>query len=109
MSLLNLEPCCTSEHLNLLNLPKSSRYHRAKRRAEGLACLLTLGLLSALVLTPASVTLRTLSGGSVAAYAGVLLVLHGLLQLPLSAYRGWRLDGSISSATSPGPAGWVGR
>ena len=85
VNLWNLEP---AEPLEPLNLPKSSRYHRAKRRAEGLAGLLTLGLLSALVLTPASVTLRTLAGGSVAAYAGVLLVLHGLLQLPLSAYRG---------------------
>ena len=75
-----------------MNLPKSSRYHRAKRRAEGLACLLAVGLLTALVLTPASVTLRTLAGGSVAAYAGVLLVLHELLQLPLSGYRGWRLE-----------------
>ena len=75
-----------------MNLPKSSLYHRAKRRAEGLACLLAAGLLTALVLTPASVTLRTLIGGSVAAYAGVLLVLHELIQLPLAGYRGWRLE-----------------
>ena len=77
VNLLNLEPVEPSEPpepLNPVNLPKSSRYHRAKRRAEGLACLLTLGLLAALVLTPASVTLRTLVGGSAAAYAGVLLV-----------------------------------
>ena len=57
-----------------------------------MACLLAVGLLTALVLTPASVTLRTLAGGSAAAYAGVLLVLHELLQLPLSGYRGWRLE-----------------
>ena len=90
-----------------MNLPKSSRYHRAKRRAEGLACLLALGLLAALVLTPASVTLRTLAGGSVAAYAGVLLVLHELLQLPLSGYRGWRLERQyqLSDVTV---ASWLG-
>jgi STE24 endopeptidase len=64
-------------------------------------------LLSALVLTPASITLRTLVGGSVAVYAGVVLALHGLLQLPLSAYRGWRLERQyhLSDVTV---AGWLG-
>src|SRR5215207_9773510 len=89
---LNLELRTLNLQPGTLNLPKSSRYHRAKRRAEALACLLTVGLLCGLVLTPVSVTLRSITGGSAAAYAGVLLVLHGLLQLPLSAYRGWRLE-----------------
>ena len=90
-----------------MNLSKSSRYHRARRRAEGLAGLLTVGLLGALILTPASATLRSLAGGSVAGYSGVLLALHGLLQLPLSAYRGWRLERQyqLSDVTV---AGWLG-
>ena len=89
-----------------MNLPKSSRYHRARRRAEGLAGLLTVGLLSVLVLTPASVTLRTFVGGSVAGYSALLLALHGLLQLPLSAYRGWRLERQYQ-LSDVNVAGWL--
>ena len=90
-----------------MNLPKSSRYHRARRRAEGLAGLLVVGLLGTLILTPASITLRTLVGGSVAGYSAVVLALHGLLQLPLSAYRGWRLERQyqLSDVTV---AAWLG-
>jgi STE24 endopeptidase len=70
-----------------LNLSKSSRYHRARRRAEALAGLLTVGLLGVLILTPASVALRGLVGGSVAGYSAVVLGLLGILQLPLSIHR----------------------
>jgi STE24 endopeptidase len=89
-----------------LNLPKSSRYHRARRRSEGLAGLLTVALLGALILTPASGALRTMVGGSVAGYSAVLLALHGLLQLPLSGYRGWRLERQYQ-LTDVTLAGWL--
>ena len=89
-----------------MNASKSSRYHRARRRAEGLAGLLTVAVLGVLILTPASVALRALVGSSVAGYSAVVLALHGLLQLPLSAYRGWRLERQyqLSNVTV---AGWL--
>ena len=91
-----------------MNLPKSSRYHRAKRRAEGVAGLLTLALLSALVLTPASVTLRTLSGGSVAAYAGVLLVLPACCSFPCRPIADIGSSGSTAQRRHRGQlAGWA--
>jgi STE24 endopeptidase len=62
--------------------------------------------LAALILTPASVTLRAFAGGSAAAYACVLLTLHGLLQLPLSAYRGLRLERQYQLSEVTGK-GWM--
>ena len=78
--------------LEPVNDSKSSRYNRSRRRADGIALLLAVACLAALVLTPASVALRSIVGGSPAGFAAVLLVLHGLVQLPLAWYRGLHLE-----------------
>jgi STE24 endopeptidase len=75
-----------------VNLSKSSRYHRAKRRADGAAILAGGTLLSALLLTRASTGLRTAVDGSPAAYAAVLCGVCGAVLFPLAWYRGCRLE-----------------
>jgi STE24 endopeptidase len=75
-----------------VNLSKSSRYHRAKRRADGAAILAGGTLLSALLLTRASTGLRTAVDGSPAAYAAVLCAVCGAVLFPLAWYRGCRLE-----------------
>jgi STE24 endopeptidase len=75
-----------------VNLSKSSRYHCAKRRADGAAILAGTTLLSALLLTRASTALRTAVDGPPAAYAAVLCALCGVVLLPLAWYRGYRLE-----------------
>ena len=75
-----------------MNDSKSSRYHRSKRRADGFSLLITVACLAALVLSPASLALRSATGGCAAAYAAVLLLLHGLVQSPFAWYRGFYLE-----------------
>src|SRR4051812_48936226 len=75
-----------------MNLPKSSRYHRAKRRADAAAVGISVLLLTGLLATRAAVSLRDAVGGSAAAYAVVLLALIGGATLPLDWYRGYRLE-----------------
>ena len=75
-----------------MNLPKSHHYHRARRRADTLAGLLSLILLAGLLLTGGSVRLRTLVGGSPAAFAAVLFTALTLVRLPFSWYRGYCLE-----------------
>ena len=75
-----------------MNLPKSSLYHRAKRRADGATILAGTTLLSALLLTRASTALRTAVDGAPAAYAAVLCALCGVVLFPLAWYRGYRLE-----------------
>lgn len=75
-----------------MNLPKSSRYHRARRRADGAACLAALAVMSALLLTRGGVELRTAVGGSPSAYALILVGLVGGVWLPFAWFRGYRLE-----------------
>jgi Zn-dependent protease with chaperone function len=75
-----------------VNLPKSSRYHRARRRADGAAVLAAAALFLALLLTGASIAIGTAVGGSPAAYAAVLCVLAVAVLLPFAWYRGYRLE-----------------
>ena len=75
-----------------MNLPKSSRYHRARRRADAAAILAAAALLSALLLTGASNALRAAVDGWPAAYAAVLCALAGVVFLPFGWYRGYRLE-----------------
>jgi STE24 endopeptidase len=75
-----------------VNLPKSSRYHSARRRADGAAILAAATLLLALLLTGASTGLRTAVDGSPAAYAAVACVLAGAVLMPFAWYRGYRLE-----------------
>jgi STE24 endopeptidase len=75
-----------------VNLPKSSRYHRARRRADAAAIFAAAALLSALLLTGASTALRAAVDGWPAAYAAVLCVLAGAVILPFGWYRGYRLE-----------------
>jgi STE24 endopeptidase len=49
-------------------------------------------LLAALAATPASVAIRTLSGGSVAGYTALLVVLHELITFPIALYSGYVLE-----------------
>ena len=75
-----------------MNLPKSSRYHRARRRADAALVLASAVLLSALSLTGASVALRAVIGGRPAAHAAILCVLVGAVSLPFVWYNGYRLE-----------------
>jgi STE24 endopeptidase len=76
-----------------VNEPKSSRYHRLRRRAgfASLAC--TIGLLAAmLVIRPAL---------PVAAYVLLLALLYALLTLPIAYYRSFLLDHRYELSSEP--------
>jgi STE24 endopeptidase len=89
-----------------LNLSKASRYHRARRRADGAAWLLTAAVWSALLFTGWSVSLRTAVGGRPWLYAAGALLLSGTAVLPVAWYRGYRLERLYElSAITPG--GWL--
>ena len=75
-----------------MNAPKSSRYHRARRRTDAASLAAVSCLLTAVLLTPASVWLRTALNGSPAAYALVLFAFLGVVLLPFAWYRGHRLE-----------------
>ena len=75
-----------------MNLPKSSLYHRARRRADGAAILACAALFMAVLLTRASVAIRAASGSSPAAYAAVLCVLAAAVLVPFAWYRDYRLE-----------------
>ena len=75
-----------------MNLHKSSGYHRARRRAEAAAFVISVVVLSALLVTRASVQLLSAVSGSPAAYAVVVLALVGAVTLPFDWYRGFRLE-----------------
>jgi STE24 endopeptidase len=75
-----------------VNLPKSSRYHRARRRADAAACLAAVAVLSAMLLTRGGVGLRAVVGGSPSAYALIVLALAGVARLPFAWHRGYRLE-----------------
>jgi STE24 endopeptidase len=75
-----------------MNLPKSSRYHRARRRADGAAILAGVALLMALLLTGASVAVRAAVNDSPAAYAAVLSILAAAVLVPFAWYRDCRLE-----------------
>jgi STE24 endopeptidase len=75
-----------------MNLPKSSRYHRARRRADAAALVISAVLLAALLVTGASFSLRSIVSGSPAAYAVVVLAVLGAGTLPVDWYRGYRLE-----------------
>ena len=75
-----------------MNLPRSSRYHRARRRANAAAILAGVALLVALLLTRGSVAVRTAVNDSPAAYAAVLCVLVATVMVPFAWYRDYRLE-----------------
>jgi STE24 endopeptidase len=75
-----------------VNLPKSSLYHRARRRADGAAVLAGAALFLALLLTGASVAIRAAVDGSPAAHAAVVYVLAAAVLVPFAWYRGYRLE-----------------
>ena len=86
-----------------MNEPRASRYHRAKRRAGCLWAITTVLFLAAVVVTGASVRLRDLTGGLVAPYLLVLSAVYALVTLPVTYYRGCRLERVYElSETSPG-------
>jgi len=75
-----------------LNAAKSSRYHRARRYADGAACLVAAAVLATLLLTGWSASLRTAAGGRPSLYAIAVLLLVGAALLPISLYRGYWLE-----------------
>jgi STE24 endopeptidase len=75
-----------------MNLSKASRYHRARRRADGAAILAGAALLITLLLTPGSVAVRAAVNASPAGYAAVLCVLAAAVLVPFAWYRGCRLE-----------------
>jgi len=75
-----------------VNTPKSSRYHRARRRADAASLAAVSCLLTVLLLTPASVWLRTSVGGSAAAYSVILFAGLGASLVPFAWYREYRLE-----------------
>jgi STE24 endopeptidase len=74
-----------------VNEPKSSRYHRLKRRAGVLSLACTVLVLAAfLALRPAL---------PIAAYMLVLATVHELVTLPVAAYRGYFLEHQYELST----------
>lgn len=85
-----------------MNEPRSTRYHRALRRAGAGAAALNAVILAALLLTPASRALRDAAAGSVIAYALLLLPVLGAAAFPLEWYRYYVLprDYELSGAAA---------
>jgi STE24 endopeptidase len=75
-----------------MNEPRASRYHRQKRWAAVVSLIAVGGLLALLLATPASVLLRTATGGSVALYALLLVGLAEAVTLPIGFYSGYVLE-----------------
>jgi STE24 endopeptidase len=91
-----------------VNEDKSVRYHRLKRQASVLSLLLTAGLLTGLLLSGASLTLRTLAAAlvdSAAAQVAVYLLLLGFVQeivgFPLAFYRTFVLERQYELSREP--------
>jgi STE24 endopeptidase len=82
------------------NEDKSTRYHRARRRAEAAAALVSAAFFGLAVVTGLSTAIRDVVVGSAggvgiaaaAGYSAILATLHELLQLPFSYQLEVRLD-----------------
>jgi STE24 endopeptidase len=86
-----------------VNESRSTKYHRARRRAGLAALVLALTLLSALLVSGGSQWLRDAVRGSVSGYTLALAAMYGVLMLPLTWYRGCRLEREYGlSHASPG-------
>lgn len=70
-----------------MNEPKSSRYHRLRRRGAYGAAAVAAGLLAALTFGGGSLLLRDLTGGSPAAFAAVLALLYQAAAAPFAFRR----------------------
>ena len=75
-----------------MNEPRSSRYHRLRRRTAVAGILVAAGALAALVVTGGSVRLRDLAGGSAAACALLIGLTLEAAVFPLTWYRTFRLE-----------------
>lgn len=89
-----------------MNESRSTRYHRARRRAGGAALAVTLALLAGLLVTGGSASLRDAVGGSVAGYVGLLALAHAVLTLPAAWYRGHLLERQYELSQVSGAA-WL--
>ena len=89
-----------------MNSSKSSRYHRARRRAAVAAWLLNGAWFGGLLLSGLSLTLRDAVQSSPWRFAGVLFGVSALLILPFAWYRTVRLDRQYGLA-SPAAASWL--
>lgn len=87
-----------------MNEPRSSRYHRTRRRAIAAELAATTALLTALLLTGGSARLRDLAGASAAGYVCLLALLLGLVTLPFVWYRGFHLERQYELSSLPAPA-----
>ena len=93
-----------------MNEDRSSRYHRLKRQADIASVVWTLVLLTGLLWTGASATLRNLAGTSPLAivfYVGLLLLLNELGSLPLAFYTGFVLEHRYGLSQEP-LGRWIG-
>lgn len=91
-----------------MNEDKSARYHRLKRRASVLSIVLTAGLLAGLLLSGASVALRTAAvtvvaapAAQVALFVFLFAVFQELVGFPLAFYRSFVLDRQYGLSVEP--------
>lgn len=99
----------------MANEDKATRYHRLQRRASILAAVLTAFVLTALLLTGASVEMRDLVGAwlgpsfvlTVLGYVVMLGLLLELVQLPLAFYRGVTLERRYGLSTQTTARWWI--
>ena len=75
-----------------MNESRSTRYHRARRRAAAVTTAVNAAVLTAVLVTPASRAVRDAAGGSAAIYAVALLLLLGAATFPLTWYRSFLLE-----------------
>ena len=89
-----------------MNESRSSRYHRAKRRAGATAVIAAALPLALFLLPPFQPRLRDLAGDSPAAWMLLLAAAQGLAVLPATWYRGFHLEReyALSSSTA---AAWL--
>ena len=84
-----------------MNRSKSSRYHRAQRRAAAASVSASAAVLASLLLTNGSLRLRDAVGGSVAGFALILAVLLGAVVWPATWYRTYQLERQYELSRTP--------
>ena len=96
-----------------MNEPKSSRYHRLKRRAGLLSLVCTAGLLGILLWSGGSAVMRDVAVSvsrsgviAVAIYVLALAALQEAVLLPLAFYRSFVLERRYELSSEPGGA-WL--
>jgi STE24 endopeptidase len=75
-----------------VNESRSTRYHRARRRASAAIAVVCTGALAGLVLAGGSAALRDLVRGSVPAFAAALALLLTTASLPIAYHRSFQLE-----------------